>query len=837
MGAVGSWCVVDPRARNDEVCSTVCEEILPTTTIGLMAQRPSAKATSTLLARGEPAGPEDVELVLDVNSQEPKHGYTSQTSIMNMRSTEICDLFDQLDNLSVTAKFYTGNLDMISEHELDELSSCFCTPDLPVENTMLYFREVFHCGEKDVARVSECMQNLVDGNDDCVQIRVFRENLADGRPLSIAIKVLAGAIMFSDRVVKDTKPGETSRKLFLSWIVRTTDRDDCLIALPTTLVYMTIFTICVVMHLRIWSRRELSASLTHWMMRPPDNLLGPFFDEHVGDPSEYKNWLDLTAIDSIYGKAEFDGNFGSEGRPGIAHGLINVASHNVLIGDAWLEKTSLDGSKQTAVFLNTELARAFLTIHPNNFTGAVRASLLDMENHGFFDDNTRELNFILCFYNAPNEAFSLVESSATFDDFGFVEPEVRCFVVMTNAYEGFSAYLVDALFVCFILWVAFNEGKEAVAALRLGCGELWDYLGVSNIIDWGSVFFGCCSCALWAVVVTMLTDERLHMVLRPTPEGRYGRLNVDLDFLSMDSQVTKDMHDALRGLHLWMSVFSGVVAVNSLFVVLKLFKGFQSNNRLKVVTYTLGRASTDIVHFFFVCIPVVIIFALLGHTLFGIDIPEFQSFGSALISCFSVVLGAFKWYTRLFDDFRRDLPSGVPIGVVQAWYVCYMFFVSLVMLNMLVGIILSEYFKSYKQLVTKAPTLLAQFQKYIRTKRETWNYMSLFRIRGLLENDSDPAHPSMAVSVDSLLTAFPGMKLPQAEFILKAISEEIHGGSGARDNLDFVCEEERNVIRSTSSYLEFFKEVKEPSSCFDTLERDLASHGRKFLEESLPCSL
>eukprot|EP00927_Polykrikos_kofoidii_P013372 TRINITY_DN15825_c0_g4_i1.p1 TRINITY_DN15825_c0_g4~~TRINITY_DN15825_c0_g4_i1.p1 ORF type:complete len:866 (-),score=128.67 TRINITY_DN15825_c0_g4_i1:67-2346(-) len=748
-----------------------------------------------------------------------------------MTQDEIRGFLDQVSNLRVTLKFYVGNVDIISQSELEELAICFNTDHLPVRNMMVYFREVFQCTESRVERIRFCMDELVAGNERHVRIPVFRENLAEGCPLSKAIKSLSSAFASRDRIAKEMESTGISRNDFLSWAVRTTNRDDCLLALPTTLSYLIIFTICVIMHLRIWSRREVNMALTHWMKSSADSPLGPFFDD-VGSPGDYKDWLDLPITNAMYGTTDFGSDFDSEDRPETGRVSFTIAHHSVLIGDAWLERTGVDGSKKTAVFLQSESAIAFLKVHPNNFTGAVRASLAEMEKRGFFNDDTRELNFIICIYNVPKHMFGIVESVVTFDDFDGAEPEVRCFTVMIDAYEDYLAYFFDILFIGFILWVACSEGRDAAAALRLGCGEFWDYLGFMNIVDWGTVIFGCCSCAMWVVILTMLVDERLHVVLRPTSEGKFGRLNTSLDLLDIDAQTTKGMQDALRALNRSMNSCSFVVAINSVFIMLKFFKGFESNNRLKVVTHTLREASIDIMHFFVVFVPVFLVFVLVGHTLFGVNLPEFHSIGPAVMTCFRVVLGEFGWYIDLAAHFGKDLPFGTPFVLLQLWYVLFMFFVSLVLLNMLLGVVLTQYMMSYIRLVTNAPTLLAQVRQYVRTKRQTWKYMSLCHIRRLLENDLEPAHPSIEVSQASLLAAFPGMQLQQAELILKSISGEINGGLLQPDNSNLLSEVESLVMKSSSFGLDLREDVACTSSLFDTLEESLETHARMTLNET-----
>lgn len=207
---------------------------------------------------------------------------------------------------------------------------------------------------------------------------------------------------------------------------------------------------------------------------------------------------------------------------------------------------------------------------------------------------------------------------------------------------------------------------------------------------------------------------------------------------------------------------------------MKFFKAFGANPRLKVVTDTLVAAAEDIVHFFVVFVTVLLTFVIIAHVLFGSDLEEFYTLASSLNTCFFVLMGDFGWYVELVTK-TTSLPSAMSIHVLHFWFWTYMFFMLLVLLNMLLAVILERYsqvtsaFKGTRD----APPIWTQSQRFVKRWFATRGFMSLRKIRRLLEVDNDPAHPQDVVTAESLMAAFPGMKEKQANYIMHDLVSEL----------------------------------------------------------------
>merc|ERR1719183_258146 len=74
-------------------------------------------------------------------------------------------------------------------------------------------------------------------------------------------------------------------------------------------------------------------------------------------------------------------------------------------------------------------------------------------------------------------------------------------------------------------------------------------------------------------------------------------------------------------------------------VMLRLFKSFDAQKRLAVVTQTLVVSFQDMVHFFIVFFSVYFCMAINSVLLFGQDVEEFATIDRAIMTCFRAMFG------------------------------------------------------------------------------------------------------------------------------------------------------------------------------------------------------
>merc|ERR1719456_2071244 len=95
------------------------------------------------------------------------------------------------------------------------------------------------------------------------------------------------------------------------------------------------------------------------------------------------------------------------------------------------------------------------------------------------------------------------------------------------------------------------------------------------------------------------------------------------------------------------------------FVVgLRLFRTFDAQPRLALVTRTLQSASMEIIHFGVVFFSAFMIYTAAAMVLFGPETTEYSSLSRAFTSVFVVLLGGFDW----------DSMTGVGLPHAMIWF-------------------------------------------------------------------------------------------------------------------------------------------------------------------------
>jgi len=165
-------------------------------------------------------------------------------------------------------------------------------------------------------------------------------------------------------------------------------------------------------------------------------------------------------------------------------------------------------------------------------------------------------------------------------------------------------------------------------------------------------------------------------------------------------------------------------------VILKLFKSFEANGRLQLVTSTLACAAEDLFHFGVVSSGVMVGFALTAHAFFGADMPEFSTVLRSLNTQFECMQGDFGWYSD-FAASDKMLSSGMPRYVVTMWFYSFIVFMVLVILNMLLAIVMDHYMSllvESRQDPANSPTLWTQIHRQYLRWRDQKDFIPNFMI-------------------------------------------------------------------------------------------------------------
>jgi len=544
---------------------------------------------------------------------------------------------------------------------------------------------------------------------------------------------------------------EKTRENLVGYVADQVEKNDALMTLPITLVYIFVFIFLVWQHLRIQDRRFLAEAVESWT-----NGRDPFTDleNNVDDMDSYWEWLLGVALPETLNQTV------TNAYTGLNQSVF--ASRNIFVGDFQISKEDVNGNVDTSWLLNSDVGSAYLVSNPMDWTGAALAAATSLANNGWKHSDISLLTLTFVTYSETVQMFGYTEVQVFFEATGFVRYVINTTVVMIRLYPYYLVLIADFFFVMILTLLSWAEIKDMVAHLKLGLDEFVDYWKFWNCVDWSCIVLGFAVSIFWIYLLFAVNaDIILYMI------DDDWRLKIDAMALSTDNiTVLQDTLSQLGWVFFYMHM---IMAVNTLTIVMKFFKAFQANPRLEVVRNTLAQAAPDLCHFFIIFLTIFLPFAMVGHILFGNDIEDFSSISSSVNAGITALFGEFGWYVDDVGPLRltRRLPSGIPHVVVFLWYASYMFVVLLVLLNMLLAVILGHYGQIADKLGDDSLTIWTQLMLFWKFQKDTRRFITLESLLLQLENDDAPAHEEEAVTKNSLLEAFPDMEAEQAGWLMK----------------------------------------------------------------------
>ncbi len=114
---------------------------------------------------------------------------------------------------------------------------------------------------------------------------------------------------------------------------------------------------------------------------------------------------------------------------------------------------------------------------------------------------------------------------------------------------------------------------------------------------------------------------------------------------------------------------------------LKIFKYFEFQDRLNVLTRTIATAWTDLYHFLVMFIVIFIGFGIIGYLLFGTALQSYSTIGNGLQATFELVIGNY--------DLQSIMRIDITLSLI--YFYVFVFLVSIVLLNVLLAILMGAY--------------------------------------------------------------------------------------------------------------------------------------------------
>eukprot|EP00929_Paragymnodinium_shiwhaense_P050593 TRINITY_DN25475_c0_g1_i1.p1 TRINITY_DN25475_c0_g1~~TRINITY_DN25475_c0_g1_i1.p1 ORF type:complete len:1060 (+),score=263.50 TRINITY_DN25475_c0_g1_i1:350-3529(+) len=347
--------------------------------------------------------------------------------------------------------------------------------------------------------------------------------------------------------------------------------------------------------------------------------------------------------------------------------------------------------------MEPEVPSAFSTVKPHRelwlyvhddpeVVQELAANTSDSWEGGWIDRETRKVEVALAVYNPQVAMHALITTNFYFSKTGHIWKKNIAMATPAKWFSGWESYAPDIIWLtCLMASIGLKLKELAKFASAAGRPKF----GFFMLIDYIAIFFG-------GVLIVLFMQRYVQAgrinVLARRMQGFYKEED--------DSSYTLGVTDYFRTLEYELHalfLFRCLAGGYPLLIMMSLFKAFSAQAKLSIVTNTLGVSFVDMLHFGLVFISIFCSFSLAGMTIFGLAVPEFSTFGRAVVNVFFILMGAFEY---------EELET---VGRFEAltWFFSVQLVMSMIMLNMFLAIVMEAYSKEAMKL-QKATTLPAQ---------------------------------------------------------------------------------------------------------------------------------
>eukprot|EP00899_Mesostigma_viride_P029655 jgi/Mesvir1/9875/Mv22407-RA.3 len=235
---------------------------------------------------------------------------------------------------------------------------------------------------------------------------------------------------------------------------------------------------------------------------------------------------------------------------------------------------------------------------------------------------------------------------------------------------------VEVALLIMVLAGTFSEMQQIVTCVAK-TGSLHRYFAsIANIIDLISISLYYVCIALW-VRFLVKYHGRFDIALtyqpyRTTFASEGERLAKMLEFTNNGTEMRHllDKFEEVQGISRVTDVYFFLTSLNLLLMTLRVLKLTDFHPRLGIVTHTLSRAFTDIMHYLLVAGVVFISFSTMAHISFGTILAEFSTLSDAFNTCFLMLVGEVGINEKLMDM------KGLQLGM--GWIFFWLFMIIMV---------------------------------------------------------------------------------------------------------------------------------------------------------------
>lgn len=320
--------------------------------------------------------------------------------------------------------------------------------------------------------------------------------------------------------------------------------------------------------------------------------------------------------------------------------------------------------------------------------------LRDLESNDWLNEQVYRIQVSICTYNPMKDLLILTNVHFLFSRAGHIWKRLTHRSFKLEPYEGLRDFLYDILFYTHISIIFFMEVIEVCKlCAKIKCHPMEffkEYFNFWNVVDWVSIIVAYAMLGVWTMRYFKIKE--LENVVLNLPE-ELDKCNITAEHSTCSHELYSALYEEAEAAGLWIKDSNLLGAFYPVCIMMRLFKAFQAQPRLAMVSMTLYNSATDLAHFGIVFVAAFFSFVVMSIALFGREMTEFADFSRAFMSLFRALVGDFD-YEEMSHNNR---------GIAFCFMALFMVTMFLIMLNMLVAIVMDVYAETKSQLGRSEP--------------------------------------------------------------------------------------------------------------------------------------
>jgi len=309
----------------------------------------------------------------------------------------------------------------------------------------------------------------------------------------------------------------------------------------------------------------------------------------------------------------------------------------------------------------------------------LKHTIKQLRKHNWIDESTTWLEIKYHLLNLQLGTYTQIKLQFEFSRGGRVVPTHTAESVIVDPYAGIlSAWgILDALWIAFQIYTIVTESRDLCED---GWREYWQgAAGAWNSLDWLQIVITFIVAGFWFTIVGYLSN-----LLTAAGNGEAE----PSDFVSTIENIER--------YNVWYKLFS---VLNLFILVIRFFKGFAAQPRLRIVVESITRAGVDLAHWLMIFVCLLLTFVMLSLFLFGHRVEVFAEPTSATFQVFRGMLVVNSIPVKKFMETDTEF--------LYVWYLLYIPLMVYVMQPMVLAIILGA-FRKTRSMHKDARTFWAQ---------------------------------------------------------------------------------------------------------------------------------